>query len=204
MLFPKPTKAPHFLNVHAVAAAIAEENPVQNVAALEEQAKACVQPAIDWFLRKFNVQLYNTVSAFKAARCKCPVSVQWLKPSQQSVEALQIFPFLDDDDWIINGLKDELPAYLAASEEVVINTEDRKVKWWHDHKDQLPHWASAAKKVLLMQPSSAAAEKVFSILNSDRQEHALVDYLQASVMTQYNKRLLTSSMGNDDPITSDD
>ena len=36
-----------------------------------------------------------------------------------------------------------------------------------------------------------AAERVFSILNSsfnDQQEHALVDYLQASVMTQYNKR----------------
>ena len=74
---------------------------------------------------------------------------------------------------------------------------------------QLPHWTSAVKKVLLLQPSSAAAERVFSILNSsfnDQQEHALVDYLQASVMTQYNnnKRLLTSSMGNDDPITSDD
>ena len=40
-------------------------------------------------------------------------------------------------------------------------------------------------KVLLVQPSSAAAERVFSILNSsfkDSQEHALVDYLQACVM----------------------
>ena len=183
-------QAPHFPNVHAVAAAIAEENLAQNVAALEQQAKACVQPAIDWFLRKFNVQLYNTVSAFKAARFMCPVSVQWLKPTRQSVEALRIFPFLDDDG-IINGLKAELPAYLAATEDVVINTEDRKVEWWHNHKDQLPHWASAVKKVLLVQPSSAAAERVFSILNSsfnDQQEHALVDYLQASVMTQYNKQ----------------
>ena len=55
-------QAPHLPNVHAVAAAVAEENPAQNVAALEQQAKACVQPAIDRFLRKFNVQLYNTVS----------------------------------------------------------------------------------------------------------------------------------------------
>ena len=63
------------------------------------------------------------------------------------------------------------------------------------------------ESVARVQPSSAAAEKVFAILNSsfnDQQEHALVDYLQASVITQYNKRLLTSSMGNDDPITSDD
>ena len=174
-------QAPHFPNVHTVAAAIAEENPAQNVAALEQQAKACVQPALDWFLRKFNVQLYNAVSAFKAARYMCPVSVQWLKPTQQSVEALRIFPFLDDDG-IINGLKAELRAYLAVTEDVVMNTGERKVKWWHDHKDQLPHWASPVKKVLLVQPSSAAAERVFPILTfsfNDQQEHALVDNLQA-------------------------
>ena len=130
-----------------------------------QRLPSCVQPAIDWFLRKFNVQLWNTVSAFKAARYMCSVSVQWLKPTQQSVEALRIFPFLDDDG-IINGLKAELPAYLAATEDVVINTEERKVDLWHNHKDQLPHWASAVKKVLLVQPSSAVAERVFSILNS--------------------------------------
>ena len=56
-------RAPHFPNVNAVSAAIAEENPAQNVSALEQQAKACVQPATDWFLRKFNVPLYNRVSA---------------------------------------------------------------------------------------------------------------------------------------------
>ena len=55
----------------------------------------------------------------------CPVSVQWLKLTQQSVEALRIFPFLDDDG-IINGLKTELPAYLAATEEVVINTKSAR------------------------------------------------------------------------------
>ena len=130
------------------------------------------------------------MSAFKAVRYMCPVSVQWLKPTQQSVEALRIFPFLDDDG-IINDLKTKLPAYLAATEDLVINTEKRKVQWWHNHKDQLPHWISAVKKVLLVQPSSAAAERVFSILKSsfnDQQEQPLVDYLQANVMTQYNKR----------------
>lgn len=58
-----------------------------------------------------------------------PVSVQWLKPTQHSVETLRIFPFLDDLG-IINGLKAELPAYLAATEDLVIDTEERKVKWW--------------------------------------------------------------------------
>ena len=51
--------------------------------------------------------------------------------------------------------------------------------------DNLPHWSSAVTKVLLVQPSSAAAERVFSILNSSfngSQENALVDYIQACVM----------------------
>ena len=55
------------------------------------------------------------------------VTVQWLKATQQSVKALRIFPFIDDDG-VINGLKAELPVYLATTEDVVINTEERKVK----------------------------------------------------------------------------
>ena len=150
------------VRLHAVAAAIAEENSAQNVAALEQEAKACVQPAIDWFLRKFNVQLHKTVSAFKAARYVCPVSFQWLKPTQQSVEALWIFPFVVDDG-IINGLKAEIPFYLAATEDVVINTEEQKVKWWHDHKDRLPHWVVGAA-ILGCSRKPGVFSIIFSIL----------------------------------------
>ena len=45
---------------------------------------------------------------------------------------MRIFAFLGDDG-IINSQKAELPAYLAANEDVVINTEERKVQWWHNH-----------------------------------------------------------------------
>ena len=54
-------QAPHFPNVHAIAAATDEENPAQNVAAHEQQTNVCVQPAIDLLLRKY-VQLYNSVN----------------------------------------------------------------------------------------------------------------------------------------------
>ena len=46
------------------------------------------------------------------------------------------------------------------------------------------------KRVLLCQPSSAAAERVFSLLNnsfSDRKSHSLEDYIEISVMLQYNR-----------------
>ncbi|PFX14310.1 DNA-directed primase/polymerase protein [Stylophora pistillata] len=124
------------------------------------------------------------------ARLFCPVSVQWLRPTDASVESLRAFPFLDSDA-IINGLKAELPVYLAAAEDVNVLSEEQKVEWWHRQEERLPRWATAVKQVLLIQPSSAAAERVFSILKAsfnEQQDCALVDYIQASVMAQYNKR----------------
>ena len=88
-------------------------------------------------------------------------------------------------------ISERLSNYIATAQDVIMPCEKDKVKWWRQQSDNLPHWFSAVMKVLLVQPSSAAAERVFSILNSsfnDSQEHALVDYLQACVMLQYNNR----------------
>ena len=44
--------------------------------------------------------------------------------------------------------------------------------------------------VLLMQPSSAAAERVFSLLKNsfgEQQDNSLQDYIECSMMLQYNK-----------------
>ena len=97
----------------------------KNVTALERSAKACVEPAITWFLRKFNVDLYDVVVAFKAARIFCPVRIEWLKPTNALVGSLGAFPFLDSNT-TIDGLRAELPAYLAAAEDVVIPTDEKK------------------------------------------------------------------------------
>ena len=120
----------------------------------------------------------------------CPVAVQWIRPTPATVEALRVLPFLDNDA-TITGLIRELPQYVAAAQDVVIEQEEKKVEWWQAHADRLPNWSMAVKKILLVQPSSAAAERVFSILAAsfnDQQDRALADYLQASVMLQYNKR----------------
>ena len=81
-------QAPCFPSVRAIATVDAEEDLDQNVTALERSAKACVEPAIKWFPRKFNVDLYDVVVAFKAARLFCPVRIQWLKPTNALVESL--------------------------------------------------------------------------------------------------------------------
>ena len=50
--------------------------------------------------------------------------------------------------------------------------------WWKGYMADLPAWAAACKKLLLVQPSSAAAERVFSLLQNSfkkSQELALED-----------------------------
>ena len=130
-------QAPYFPNVRAVVAAIVNEDPNQRAAALE-------QPAIQWFLRKFNVDLNDAVTALKAARVMCPVTVGLLRPTRASVEALRIFPFLDNDA-TIDRLVRELPQYITATQDVAIENEERKVDWWIERSTKR---GSAVKKVI--------------------------------------------------------
>ena len=69
------------------------------------------------------------------------------------------------------------------------NIGDPNPDWWKQHEIELPNWSRACKMVLLFQPSSAAAERVFSLLQNSFQEQqfsALEDYIETSIMLQYN------------------
>ena len=72
---------------------------------------------------------------------------------------------------------------MAASEDVP--TDINPVAWWKSHAMELPKWANAFRLVLLVQPSSAAAERVFSILQrfTAQQQSSLEDYLELSNTT---------------------
>ena len=118
---------------------------------------------------------------------KTSIHANFLKAAA-SLEELRNFPFANDDATIAN-LAQKLPLYLAASDGVTVTCEDDKLTWWANHKDTLPHWSSLVKKLLLIQLSSASAERVFSLLTNafgSQQESALQDYLEASVMLRYN------------------
>ena len=63
--------------------------------------------------------------------------------------------------------------------------------WWSQQTSELPTLASAFLHILLIQPSSAAAEEVFSLLTNSfgaNQDLALQDYIESSLMFQYNGR----------------
>ena len=93
------------------------------------------------------------------------------------------------DSEAIEGMKSELPTCLAAAEGVAQQFDP--CEWWKYHSADIPMWARSFRKIALIQPSSTAAERVFSILQSSfgkQQEQSLEDYIQLSVMMQYNYR----------------
>ena len=67
------------------------------------------------------------------------------------------------DDATIANLATELPLYLAAADGVMCDSEEEKLVLLAAHRDTLPNWVALVRKLLLIQPSSAAAKRVFSV-----------------------------------------
>ena len=102
-------------------------------------------------------------------------------------QALSTIPFLNTQE--LDGLKAELPAYLARAADT--DQQFDILEWWRRNAPDLPKWSAAAKRIFLIQPSSAASERVFSLLKNSfgaQQDNALKDYVEASLMLQFNKR----------------
>lgn len=178
--------AMHYPNTNAIARKLASNST--QLQQLIDYAKACAKPAYDYFSAKFGNDLKEIVTVFKYARYFDPTKINELKPISGDIDNLRVLPFLDNNT-IIYGLKCELPLYMAKADGLSVEAD--KMDWWKKHEAELPLWSTSCKSVLLLQPSSAAAERVFSLLaNSfcEQQTRALEDYVQSSVMLQYNYR----------------
>lgn len=102
-----------------------------------------------------------------------------MQPDVTTLDSLSAFPFLVDTT---AGLMAELPSYAAKAAEV--SPLFSPLEWWKVNTVKFP-------LVLLVQPSSAASERVFSILKAsfgDQQDSILQDYIEASQILQYNKQ----------------
>ena len=175
----------HYPNVQAIARTLSAGSPVIHQQWLD-YAKDCVKPGLQYFLEKFLGELSGSVAAFKAARFFLPQKVVELKPDAAAVDLLQAFPFLNKAS-VLGNLKSELPSYLAKAADTSADMDP--LDWWRNHSADLPYWSAASADVLLVQPSSAAAERVFSLLKASfgpQQDTTLNDYIQTSLMLQYN------------------
>ena len=85
-----------------------------------------------------------------------------------------------------------MPAYRAACE--LIEEDEHDEHAWlkaHANTTEFPAWMQFVRDIHLLPPSSAAAERVFSILRrafGSFAQKALEDYIECSLMMQYNHR----------------
>ncbi len=163
-------------------------NPVQQQQ-LIDYSKSCVQPAYSYFNVTFGHDLKQTVEAFKYARFFDPAKITGLKPFCNDNDQLKVFPFFNSDDKL-DELKAELPTYLAKADGV--STEMDKLDWWRKHENELPLWSKVCKTVLLVQPSSAAAERVFSLLSNS--------FTETQTSSTLNPQLCCNTMAGNECI----
>ena len=173
--------ANYYPNLHAVSRESSSGNP-----ALQQQLIAhgisCIQPGLLYFQEKLGSDTVHPVAAFKAARLLSPTKLIEIQPEAADIDTLNNIPFLSQD---LNHLKEELPTYFAKAAVVASSTGGTEpigtLGWWKNNCTNLLYWSTAAQKVFLVQPSSAVAECIFSILNrfSDTQTNSSEDYVES-------------------------
>ena len=159
----------HYPNLEPVAHNVASDNEE-----LIQYAKSCVQPGVTYQLA---ISMKEPLEAFKVASL---FKVKQIRPSASALDTLSVFPFLSSQ---IPSLKEEFLHYIAASED--IDPSYDPLQFWKQHKQSLPAWSQAARQITLIQPSSAALERIFSLLRNsfgERQNSTLQDYIEASIM----------------------
>ena len=104
-------------------------------------------------------EIFKQLMLQLAVRIFNPQKVAMLKPDVSHINTLRIIPFFKDEE--LEKLKAELPSYLAKVDG--IRDELDPLEWWRLNATALPYWSNAVKKILTIQPSSAAAESVFII-----------------------------------------
>ena len=127
-------------NTNAVIDSLAKE-----YATVQQQfiyyAKQCVKPGYDYFDSKFEGDLKPAVLLFKTARYFDPCKAVEPKPTCYDLYSLCAFPCLLEDS-LIDGLKSELPEYMADVAQTISKTD-----WWSSHENDLPNWSNAITAV---------------------------------------------------------
>ena len=167
----------------------------QDVAALVAEQLAKVEPSFVFYEAR-KVTLKEQFDVFEACRVFDPTRVGYLQglPANDVSVKLSLFPFFSAAE--VQLLVNTWPAYLVYvnGHPPVLNGQGEvPYEAWWTLAGAAGHaaWFEAAKKVMILTPSSAAAERVFSMLKAligdNQQASALEDYQQTSIMLHYNQ-----------------
>ena len=106
----------------------------------------------------------------------------------------EIVPFAAKDG-LVASLQRDLHLYVAAASGFSIDHSNTNaftegvLGWWRNHDGEVGAWDDAAQIVFAMAPSSAAAERLFSLLKTlfgSDQDSALADFIRGSLMVHCN------------------
>lgn len=174
-----------------------------------DYVRAVVGPAVSYARTKFGnilectgCELSENMAFYKAARLLDPFKAKDLilaagDSALALVDALAAsFLKLKNSLKLIVDLKAEMPKYAAAVHDLVfdefLDRSEAISSWWAGHALGLPAWAACFRVVSLASPSNAATERVFSVVrrtfDKSASKTALEDYVEASVMLQYNHK----------------
>lgn len=89
------------------------------------------------------------------------------EPDAATVDQIRAVPFLSNNE-VIQSLKYELPTYIVKASHIPdeFDTLSDSWPWWKSVARELPAWSSAIQKLVVVQPSSAVAERAFSMLTT--------------------------------------
>ena len=122
---------------------------------------ACVQPSIDYFVALLEGDLAIPLKIFRIARIFDPMFASTANITREMLNDLRTFPAFNNND-IIEEVAAEPPVYLNLLETVKVEISFQT--WWKIHEASLPSFFCCLKRLLLFQPSYAAAVRVFSLL----------------------------------------
>ena len=151
-----------------------------------------VKPVEDYFLSRVN--LGEDVRIYKALRNANHLAVRRSPPSAleftEDVESLDHFTATEIKSMVV-----ELSKYLDLAENsaLAIGHSDKIstiIKFWNMNMEHLPAITKFVRYAYTITTSSAAAERVFSVIKRSfdtSQKGALEDYVFLSAVMQYNK-----------------
>jgi len=144
--------------------------------------------------------LISQMKVYELARTMSPISTRLLQPPWAAVQVLLVdtkanLYFLGPE---MQSMQNEWPDYLEMSSQIGVHENDespnekmrRALQFWAAARNKLPNIAKLARYCIIIASSSAAAERVFSVLKASQslvQMHkALEDYTEIMVQRQYN------------------
>ena len=156
-----------------------------------------LNPFIEYFLSRFKSggDRYELRQLMEAARLFDPMYARTITKQKANalIDRLTVVPYLEQRPCLLNKLKAEWKSFYDESKCVQkpASSKINILQWHYDFKSARPNFWEVASVVALIQPTSAAAERVFSQLSSlwgKRQARALADAIRASLLLAVNKR----------------